>query len=451
MPEFAAHHDTLPKPEHFPIAQVNEGIRHLLYGKACHRGILDMWKIIPDGSGFESKDRSDGAGFTSYFAEHRTMKKARKMNPAHHAPPAPAARTKSARSARADAEAIYWTAVKARDRRFDGTFFYSVATTGVYCRPSCAARLANRKNVAFHASCAEAERAGFRPCKRCRPNEPSLDHRYAAKVAEACRLIEEAEEPLKLDQLASAAGLSSYHFHRIFKKIVGVTPKAYTVAHRQNRLRENLKRSKTVTGAIFDAGFNSSGRFYADSAKMLGMTPRDFRAGGANARMHFAVGRCSLGSILVAASGKGVSAILFGDDPEALIHDLEDRFPNADLIGGDSAFEGVMAKVVGLVEAPEVGLDLPLDVRGTAFQHRVWQALREIPVGTTATYSEIAAKIGMPKAVRAVASACAANKIAVAIPCHRVVRNDGSLSGYRWGVERKRTLLDREAVSQVKS
>lgn len=347
-------------------------------------------------------------------------------------------------------DADYWNAIRTRNQNFDGKFFYSVATTGVYCRPSCAARLANRENVAFHASCADAEKAGFRPCKRCKPNEPSLHDRYTAKIAEACRLIEEAEEPPKLDELARSAGLSPYHFHRVFKKIAGVTPKAYAVAHRQKRLRANLQKSKTVTEAIFDAGYNSSGRFYAGSDETLGMTPRDFRAGGTGTNIRFAVGQCSLGAILVAASQKGIAAIFFGEDPEALVHDLEDRFPNANLIGGDRDFEEVMAKVVGLVEAPEAGLDLPLDVRGTAFQHRVWQALRDIPVGTTATYSEIAEKIGMPKAIRAVAAACAANKIAVAIPCHRVVRSDGSLSGYRWGVERKQMLLDRESSAESK-
>jgi len=350
-----------------------------------------------------------------------------------------------------DPDAVFWNAVRTRDRGYDGKFYYSVATTGVYCRPSCAARLANRKNVAFHASCAEAEKAGFRPCKRCKPDEPSLHDSYAAKVAEACRLIEEAEKPPKLEELARGAGLSTYHFHRVFKAVAGVTPKAYAVAHRQRRVRESLKRSRSVTEAIFDAGFNSSGRFYADATDVLGMRPSDFRSGGTNADMRFAVGECSLGSILVAASDKGVAAILFGDDPETLVHDLEDRFPKANLIGGDRSFEDVMAKVVGLVEAPAVGIDLPLDMRGTAFQHRVWQTLREIPVGTTATYGEIAERIGMPKAVRAVAAACAANKIAVAIPCHRVVRNDGALSGYRWGVERKRRLIEREANAGGKS
>lgn len=346
-----------------------------------------------------------------------------------------------------DVEAARWAAVKARDPSFDGKFYYSVVTTGVYCRPSCAARLPRRENVTFHASCADAERAGFRPCKRCKPNEPSLHDRYATKIAEACRLIEQVEEPPKLADLAQATGLSPYHFHRIFKAVAGVTPKAYAIAHRQKRARENLMGNASVTRAIHAAGFNSSSRFYADSTGFLGMTPTDFRSGGNSADMRFAVGECSLGSILVAASGKGVAAIFLGDDPEVLVRNLQDRFPKANLIGGDRAFENVMATVVGLVEAPETGLALPLDVRGTAFQHRVWQALREIPAGTTATYSEIAERIGMPKAVRAVASACAANKLAVAIPCHRVVRNDGSLSGYRWGVERKRALLAREAKS----
>lgn len=338
-----------------------------------------------------------------------------------------------------------WQAVKDRDSAFDGKFFYSVASTGVYCRPSCAARLPRRENVAFYANIQDAEKAGFRACKRCKPNEPSLAERYAAKIAQVCRRIEDSEEPARLHDLAAFAGLSDFHFHRVFKSITGVTPKAYASAHRHKRLRDTLKRTKTVTEAIYESGFNSSGRFYADSSRVLGMKPSDFKKGGRNAQMRFAVGECSLGSILVAASETGITAILIGDDAEALVHDLEDRFPNAKLIGGDAAFEDVMAKVVGLVEAPGTGLSLPLDLRGTAFQHRVWEALREIPPGNTATYSEIAERIGMPKAVRAVAAACAANKIAVAIPCHRVVRSDGSLSGYRWGVARKRTLLEREA------
>jgi len=343
------------------------------------------------------------------------------------------------------ADAKRWSAVLARDSSCDGRFVYSVATTGVYCRPSCAARRPKRAHVRFHASCADAEAAGFRPCKRCRPGAPALPQEHAVKVARACRLIEAAEEAPTLAALAEAAGLSPYHFHRIFKAVAGVTPKAYATAHRHNRVREHLKGSSTVTEAIYAAGFNSSGRFYANASQVLGMTPTDFRCGGANAEIRFAIGACSLGAILVAASKKGVCAILIGDDPDALARDLADRFPRAELIGDDGEFEALVAKVVGLVEAPRSALDLPLDVRGTAFQHRVWAALKDIPPGSTATYADIAQAIGAPKAVRAVAGACAANMLAVAIPCHRVVRTNGALSGYRWGVERKRTLLNREA------
>ena len=337
-----------------------------------------------------------------------------------------------------------WAAVVARDAKVDGKFFYSVKTTGVYCRPSCPARLAKRANVAFHATCAEAEASGFRPCKRCKPDQPSLAERYASKVAEACRLIETSEEAPKLDSLADAIGLSPFHFHRIFKSTVGVTPRAYAIAHRHKRVREQLVRSTTVTEAIHEAGFNSNGRFYASSAQVLGMTPTDFRAGGKNAEIRFAIGDCSLGCILIAASNKGVCAILMGDDPDALLRDLQDRFPKARLIGGNKKFEALAAKVIGFVEKPGGRLDLPLDIRGTAFQHQVWQALRDIPAGSTASYTDIAKSIGQPRAVRAVARACGANAMAVLIPCHRVVRTGGALSGYRWGIERKRALLDRE-------
>ncbi|HZE62034.1 MAG TPA: bifunctional DNA-binding transcriptional regulator/O6-methylguanine-DNA methyltransferase Ada [Burkholderiales bacterium] len=340
-----------------------------------------------------------------------------------------------------------WAAVARRDRGAEGVFYYSVRTTGVYCRPSCAARLARRENVRFHSSREEAEAAGFRPCKRCRPDEAGLNEQRTAIVAKACRLIETAEEMPNLESLAESAGMSRFHFHRVFKSVTGVTPKAYAAAHRARRVREELPRSRTVTEAIYGAGFNSNGRFYATSSEVLGMTPTNFRSGGTGASIRFAVGECSLGAILVAATEKGVCAILLGDAPEALVRELEDRFPRATLIGGDEGFEQWVAKVVGFVEAPALGLDLPLDVRGTAFQQRVWRALREIPAGSTASYTEIARRIGAPKAVRAVARACASNAIAVAIPCHRVVRNDGALSGYRWGVERKRALLEREARS----
>ena len=340
-----------------------------------------------------------------------------------------------------------WTAVASRDRRADGEFYYSVATTGVYCRPSCAARRPRRENVRFHPTPAAAERAGFRPCKRCRPDGRGPAAEHAEAVAKACRLIEEAETLPDLDALAAVAGLSRFHFHRVFKAQTGVTPKAYAAQRRAQRVRVELAGDGTVTQAIYGAGFNSNGRFYAASAGMLGMTPKRFRAGGPGASIRFAVGQCALGAILVAATDKGVAAILLGDDPAKLVEELQDRFPKADLVGGDRAFETLVAKVVGFVEEPSLGLDLPLDVRGTAFQQRVWRALREIPAGETTTYSDLARKIGRPRAVRAVGQACAANPVAVAIPCHRVVRNDGGLSGYRWGIERKRDLLAREARS----
>jgi AraC family transcriptional regulator, regulatory protein of adaptative response / methylated-DNA-[protein]-cysteine methyltransferase len=338
-----------------------------------------------------------------------------------------------------------WAAVLAHDKSRDGEFYYSVATTGVYCLPSCPARRPNRQNVRFHASCMEAEALGFRPCKRCRPNDQSLGKHHAKLVADACRRIEAAEDEPTLGALAEDSGLSRFHFHRIFKAVAGVTPKDYALAHRQKRIHRELERSSTVTEAIYDAGFNSSARFYAGADGVLGMSPTVFRSGGKNATLRFAVGECSLGSVLVAASEKGISAILLGDDPAQLTRDLQDRFPKAELIGQDRDFEKIVALVVGMVEAPGTGLDLPLDIRGTVFQHRVWQALRKIPPGSTATYAEIAQRIGAPRAVRAVARACAMNAHAIAIPCHRVVRTDGSLSGYRWGVARKSALLKREA------
>ena len=338
-----------------------------------------------------------------------------------------------------------WEAFVARDASCEGQFYIAVHTTGVYCRPGCPARLPKRTNVRFFDTRNEAERAGFRPCKRCKPDQPSLGELHAGKIAQACRLIETADEAPKLDDLAAAVGLSPYHFHRIFKQALGVTPKAYATAHRAKRVREGLGRSGTVTEAIYDAGFNSNGRFYANASEVLGMTPTDFRSGGAGHAICYAIGTCSLGSVLVAASEKGVCAILFGDEPESLGKELQVMFPRARIIGGDKAFEQLTAKVLAFVEDPAKGLDLPLDVRGTAFQHRVWEALRRIPVGSTASYAEIAKKIGAPQAVRAVARACATNRIAVALPGHRVVRSDGGLSGYRGGVERKRALLAKEA------
>jgi AraC family transcriptional regulator of adaptative response/methylated-DNA-[protein]-cysteine methyltransferase len=338
-----------------------------------------------------------------------------------------------------------WTSVVARDKKSDGDFYYSVKTTGVYCRPSCGARLARPENVQFHKTTDDAEKAGFRPCKRCMPSGLSLTEKNSAKIAKACRMIEASEDPIPLERLSKAAGMSPYHFHRTFKTATGLTPADYAKAHRSERVRKTLSGGRSVTDAIYGAGYGSSSRFYESSNEVLGMTPTTFQGGGTNTTIHFAIGESSLGPILVAKSDRGVCAVLIGDNPEDLVKDLQDRFPKANLVGDESGYEEMVAKVVGLIEAPSVGLDLPLDIQGTAFQQRVWNALQRIPVGSTASYADIAKQIGMPKSVRAVAQACAANSIAVAIPCHRVVKSDGKLSGYRWGVERKRTLLEREA------
>ncbi len=361
----------------------------------------------------------------------------------------PSAKAAQAAATQADPR---WAAVAARSAAADGSFWYSVQTTGVYCRPSCAARAPRPENVRFHDSCADAEAAGFRPCQRCKPRQPTALSHHAALVTEACRIIEGAAggEAPTLDALAAQMGLSPSHLHRIFKQSTGLTPKAYAAAQRAQRLRNALDNAPTasVTDAIYSAGYQSSSRFYEQSAQVLGMTPSRYRAGGAAQDIRFAIGQCSLGAILVAQSDRGICAILLGDDADALVRDLQDRFAQAQLIGGDTAFEALVAQVVAFVEAPGLGLNLPLDVRGTAFQQRVWQALQAIPAGQTASYAEVAQRIGAPTAVRAVAQACAANALAVAIPCHRVVKSDGALSGYRWGVERKRALLTREAAPE---
>jgi len=338
-------------------------------------------------------------------------------------------------------------AIVARDAAWDGRFVYGVATTGVYCNPSCAARTPRTHNISFHADCDAAEAAGFRACKRCRPRDGGRDVRIAKMIAEACRDIEGAEEPPLLEDLARRAGLSPWHFHRVFKAQTGLTPKAYAVAHRARRVRENLSDGQSsVTSALYDAGFNSNGRFYAASDAILGMTPKRFQKGGAGTDIRFAVAQSSLGAILVAESDRGICAIALGDDPAELVRELQDRFPKARLAGDDTAFDARVAQIIALVEQPRQGLDLPLDIRGTAFQQRVWQALRAIPAGDTLSYADLAQRIGSPKAVRAVAGACAANVLAVAVPCHRIVRTDGALSGYRWGVDRKRALLNAESL-----
>ena len=342
-------------------------------------------------------------------------------------------------------DAERWAAVQQRDTRADGAFVYAVLTTGIYCRPSCPSRWPRRGNVSFHATATAAADAGYRACRRCRPDTPLDSHRHERVVLDACRRIERAEDRLSLDALAESAGLSLHHFQRVFKAVIGLTPKQYEKAHRERRARESLTEAPSVTEAIFASGYGSSGRFYADAPAVIGMRPGARRARGKGEQIRFAVGQCSLGVIVVAATARGVCSIAIGDDPGELVNELQREFADATLIGGDAVFETLVANVVGLVDNPEGGFDLPLDIRGTAFQKKVWQALTTIRPGDTATYREVAEMIGRPEAARAVAGACGANRLAVAIPCHRVIRSDGSVSGYRWGVERKRALLAREA------
>lgn len=337
-----------------------------------------------------------------------------------------------------------WRRIVVRDKMADGQFWYSVTTTGIYCRPSCPSRTPKPSNVTVHDTLDSARNSGCRPCKRCNPEGCSKDIADAALIERACRFIETSDTLPSLNKLAEAVWLSPSYFHNLFKNQTGLTPKSYASGYRSRKVHEGLSQGAKVTDVVYDAGFNSNGRFYAQSSAMLGMTPKRYRDGGPHEVLHFTVAECSLGSVLIASSEKGVACILLGNDPDALVRDLQDRFPKAELIGADVDYEQSIAKVIGFIEDPDLGLNLPLDVRGTAFQQRVWQALRQIPAGETATYAEVAQRIGHPTAARAVAGACAANHIAVAIPCHRVIRNDGSLSGYRWGVERKRALLSRE-------
>jgi len=339
-----------------------------------------------------------------------------------------------------------WQAILDRDADADGLFFMCVQTTGIYCRPACPARRPNRENVHFVDSVQAARREGFRPCKRCKPDDAaSQADRRAEIVAAVCERIRTSGERLSLDQLAAEAGMSRFHFHRVFKDVTGVTPKAYETALRSNRVRDGLATTPTVTQAVYDAGFASNGRFYASTNDMLGMTPGSFRRGGQDMTIRVAFGESSLGVVLVASTESGICSIMIGDEPESLLAELIRRFPNATYSGDDRDFEQAVAKVVRCIEEPARGINLQLDIRGTAFQLRVWQALRKIPRGSTASYSDIATRIGAPKAARAVASACGQNTIAIAVPCHRVVGKDGSLTGYHWGIERKRVLLEREA------
>lgn len=338
-----------------------------------------------------------------------------------------------------------WQAVETRDGQADGEFVFAVRTTGIFCRPSCTARHPLRKNVLFFQSPDAASAAGFRPCKRCQPDKLAPDQQRVERIMQACRIMEASPESLTLEAVAASMAMSPFHFHRIFKSIVGVTPSAWQKALRARRLREQLTKSDTVTQAAYDAGFQSGSGFYQQADTTLGMTARQYRQGGKSATIQFVVGTCQLGEFLVAESERGICAILLGNAPEELIAELESLFPQATVEAGNEAFAKRVAGVVSYLDHPGRAFELPLDIQGTAFQRQVWQTLRAIPVGETVSYRQIAERMGNPKAIRAVAGACAANRLAVVIPCHRVVRNDGALSGYRWGVERKQLLLDLEA------
>jgi AraC family transcriptional regulator, regulatory protein of adaptative response / methylated-DNA-[protein]-cysteine methyltransferase len=338
-----------------------------------------------------------------------------------------------------------WRALTQRDRRADGHFVYSVTTTGIYCRPGCPSRLAARANIAFHDTPAEAERAGFRPCKRCHPDSASPEQRHAERILRACRALEQSDIRPKLADLAAAAGLSPFHFQRLFKAAVGLSPREYAAAHRARAARTELRNGVSVTHAIYHSGYSSSSRFYEGAARRLGMTPSDFRRRGERQQIRFTIAQCSLGQVLIAATPRGICSIQFGENHAALESELRCEFSQASIHPADAPFRKWVKAVLNQIEEPARSIQLPLDVRGTAFQHRVWEALRKIPAGQTATYTEIAKQIGAPAAVRAVARACATNPVAVVVPCHRVVRKDKNLAGYRWGLERKRALLERES------
>jgi AraC family transcriptional regulator of adaptative response/methylated-DNA-[protein]-cysteine methyltransferase len=340
-----------------------------------------------------------------------------------------------------------WKALTQRDLQFVGTFYYAVTTTGVYCRPTCASRLPLRENVRFFNSWQEAEQAGFRACKRCQPKDAENPSPHHTAIIAACRSIEQAETPPTLESLAKQAGISPFYFQRLFKKTIGITPRQYFQQERSNRMRESLKQNERVTDAVYAAGFASNSRFYSQAAQTLGMKPSDYQKGGKGMSISYAIVSSNLGWVLVAATPLGICAIDFGESHALLVKHLAQRFPNAHLAPGAAPFSEWVTQVLSLLESPSRGLNLPLDIQGTAFQRRVWLALQAIPCGTTASYTEIATRIGSPKAVRAVASACASNNLAVAIPCHRVVRSNGDLAGYRWGLDRKRKLLELEKES----
>ncbi len=342
-------------------------------------------------------------------------------------------------------ESTRWQALVERNQQANDMFVYGVLTTNIYCRPVCSSRLPKQENVKFFDSWQVAEKTGFRACKRCSPQlsdkaDPSIN-----AIISACKLIETSENLPSLNELANRVGLSSYHFHRMFKKIVGLTPKQYALEKRLSQVRANLQTDASITDTVYNARFESSSRFYETATSSLGMKPTKYRRGGLGIKIRFAIVQSYLGYVLVAATEQGICKIDFGDSQELLEELLKKTFPNADLQTNDSGFQTLVEQVLTFLEAPNRGLSLPLDIQGTAFQRRVWAALQNIAPGTTSSYLQVATQIGSPKAVRAVAQACASNNIAVAIPCHRVIRNNGDLAGYKWGINRKQRLLEQES------
>jgi len=337
-----------------------------------------------------------------------------------------------------------WAAVENRDAGADGSFYYGVRTTGVYCRPGCPSRRPLRANTAFFATTSEAEAAGLRACKRCRPTDASTASRHIAAIEKACALLRTSETIPSLGELAAAAAISRFHFHRVFKQVTGATPRDYARTHRLGLLAQRLDAGEKVTEAIYASGFGSSSRAYEAAPAALGMTPGARRRAGDGETIRYVTVATPLGWALVAATARGVCLTALGDDRERLAAMVRERFPAALLVAEDAALKDWAEQIVRFITDPGQTPDLPLDIRGTAFQTRVWRALQRIPLGRTATYAEIARALGQPKAVRAVAQACAANNLALLVPCHRVIREDGDLAGYRWGLERKRALLERE-------
>jgi AraC family transcriptional regulator of adaptative response/methylated-DNA-[protein]-cysteine methyltransferase len=344
----------------------------------------------------------------------------------------------------ADEEAC-WRAVLDRDAGRDGTFVYAVRSTGVYCRPSCPARQPRRVQVVFYPLPEVARACGYRPCKRCRPDQGGGGDPQVEVVRRACRLLEaHAEGPLSLAELGADAGLSPAHLQRVFKRVTGISPRQYADACRLGRLKARLKEKKTVTTALHEAGYGSSSRLYERAAEQMGMTPATYRRGGREVAIAYTVADCPLGRLLLAGTDKGVCAVYLGDAGDALAEELRREFPAAELRRDDEALAAWAEAVCVYLRGQQPHLELPLDVRATAFQWRVWQELRKIPAGSTRTYRQVAEALGMPSAARAVARACATNPVSVVVPCHRVVRGDGGLGGYRWGPHRKQALLDRE-------